>query len=103
MENQPKISDGEAVLLIAFAITADILNLIPFFNILVTIVTLFGFQLYFIMKGVVGGYNLAGNLIDIIPGLNFLPMVTAGVVATIIHDRITAKKPKLQKYKYGGF
>lgn len=53
-----------------------------------------GFQLYFFMKGVkkVSKYSLAGNLFEFIPFLSFLPAVTAGVVATIISERISATR-----------
>ena len=92
MDNEPKISLPEAYLLIAFALIADLINWIPIVNWLVTAVTLPGFQLYFRMKGVKGIWGLAGNLVELIPFLSVLPGITAGVVATIIIDRLAASK-----------
>ena len=91
-EDSPKISAPEAVLLITFALIADLLNWIPIVNWIVTAITLPGFQLYFMMKGVRGYASLAGNLVEFVPFLSALPAVTAGVVAVIIIDRIAASK-----------
>lgn len=92
MDNQPKISLPEAYFLVSFAVIADLINWIPIVNIISGTATLLGFQLYFIMKGVRGIWSLAGNAVDLIPGLSALPAVTAGVLATIIIDRATASK-----------
>ena len=88
---EPKISIVEAYFLIVFAIIADLINWIPIINILTTIVTLPVFQFYFMIKGVKGIYSLAGNIAELIPGLSVLPAITAGVVTTIIVDRVQAK------------
>lgn len=92
MENQPKISTTEAYYLIVFAIIADLINWIPIVNFLVTAVTLPGFQFYFKIKGVKGIYSLAGNLAELIPVVSILPAITAGVITTIIVDRVSARK-----------
>ncbi len=89
---EPKISLPEAYFLIAFAIIADLINWIPIINWLVTLITLPGFQFYFAMKGVRGVYSLAGNLIEFVPVLSVLPAITAGIIATIIIDRLEANK-----------
>jgi len=92
MSNQSKISLPEAYLLVSFAVIADLVNWIPIVNIFSSVATLLGFQLYFIIKGVRGIWSIAGNGVDLIPGLSVLPAVTAGVLATIIIDRATASK-----------
>lgn len=92
MDNQPKISGPEAYLLVAFALLADAINWIPVVNWFVTAITLPAFQIYFMMKGVRGIANIAGNLVELVPFLSFLPGVTAGVIATIIIDRVAASK-----------
>ena len=92
MSEGAKISMVEGFLLVVFALIADAINWIPILNWIVTIVTLPSFQIYFMIKGVKGYYNLAGNVIELIPLLSWLPAVTAGVVATIIADRIASSK-----------
>lgn len=89
---EPKISMPEAYFLIAFAVIADLINWIPVINWLVTLITLPGFQFYFAMKGVKGAYSLGGNLIEMVPGLSILPGITAGIIATIMIDRLEATK-----------
>ena len=92
-ENQPKISPGEAYFLIAFAVIADLINWIPVVNLLVTLITLPGFQLYFKMKGVKGTASKAANIIELVPFLSTLPAITTGVIITIILDRRQAPAP----------
>jgi hypothetical protein len=84
---QPKISTPEAILLIFFAIIADLISLIPFINILSAIVTFFITQFYFRMKGLKTGVNMVMQLLEFIPILSVLPMATVGVVAVIVIDR----------------
>jgi hypothetical protein len=92
-QNQPKISMPEIILLVMFALLADALNWIPIINIFVSAVSSMSFQLYFFMKGVKKAkYSLVGNLLEFIPFLSILPAVTAGVVATIISERLSETK-----------
>ena len=86
MPPEPKISTAEAILLVFFAIIADVINLIPFINILATIVTFTITQLYFRMKGVKATFNIIMQLLEFIPIVSVLPLTTAGVVVTIIID-----------------
>lgn len=92
MNGGAKISMVEGFLLISFALIADAINWVPVLNWIVTIVTLPSFQIYFMIKGVKGYYNLAGNVAEFLPVVNALPAVTAGVVATIIIDRVSSSK-----------
>lgn len=90
----PKISTTEAILLISFALLADLINWIPLVNLIVTFFTLPAFQFYFYLKGVRGIYSLIGNLIEIIPFLSILPGITVGIIATIL---IADKMPLVAK------
>ena len=81
---QSRISTVEAYFLIAFAIIADLINWIPFMNWFVTVITLPAYQFYFHSKGVKSWWSLAGNLGEALPIFSILPLVTGGVVATII-------------------
>jgi len=102
---EPKISDGEAVLLILFALLADLLNWIPGINILITLITLPILQFYFIViKRIKSYYSIAGNILELIPVLSILPAITGGVVATILLDRKKARsshKSSLKKLSGG--
>lgn len=89
---EPKISTPEIIILVLFAVIADLINWIPVINWVVTAVTLPGFQLYFMIKGVRGIYSLAGNAVEAIPALSVLPAITAGIIVTIIIDRAMASK-----------
>ena len=90
--NQPKISLIEAFFLLAFALISDLINWIPIINIFVTIGTLPAFWFYFTLKGVKNRANLVGNLIEFVPALSVLPAITAGILLTIIFDRLEAKR-----------
>ena len=92
MNGGAKISMVEGFLLVSFALIADALNWIPVLNWVITVVTLPSYQIYFMIKGVKGYYNLAGNLAELLPVLSALPAITAGVVATIIVDRVSASR-----------
>ena len=79
-----KISMGEAYFLVAFAVIADLINWIPLMNWFVTAVTLPAYQFYFHSKGVKTWWSLAGNLGEALPLVSVLPLVTGGVVMTIV-------------------
>ena len=78
-----KFSIVEAYLLVCCGLIVDAINWIPLINILTAPVSLLGFQFYFKMKGVKGGYSLAGNLVDVIPIVSAFPSVTLGIILTI--------------------
>jgi hypothetical protein len=87
-----KLSSIDIIILVTSALLADVLNAIPFLNIVVAAVSTCFFQLYFFMKGVKKAkYSLVGNVAEFIPGLSVLPAVTAGVIATIIANRAEEK------------
>ncbi len=91
-EIKPRLSGTEAYFLIAFALIADLINWIPVINIITTVVTAAFFQFYFFIRKVKGAqWSLIGNIIEFIPVASVLPAITAGVVGTIIADRIQAK------------
>lgn len=92
MESQNKIPLPEEYLVTAFAVVCDMLNWIPLLNIIVTAVTLPAFQLYFMLRGIRGTYSLAGNLIELVPGLSVFPGLTAGIIITFIMHRILTTK-----------
>jgi hypothetical protein len=102
MDNRPKISDIEAILLLIFVGFADFLEaalglfLLPDLWI-PDIITFPITQIYFRMKGVRGTYALAGNLLELIPYVSALPMRTGLILATIIIDRSPKIKAKLEK------
>ena len=101
--DQPKISSFDATILIIVAVIFDLFNWIPIINIFITFVSLVGFQLYFFLKGVKKAkYSLAGNVFELVPALSILPAITAGVVATIIAQRILEKKENLIAKKTSG-
>ena len=77
--------------MVALALIADLLNWIPVVNWLITAITLPSFQFYFKMKGIRSGWSLAGNLAEVLPLVSVLPLITAGVVITIIMDRLSEK------------
>ncbi|MEK7554404.1 MAG: hypothetical protein AAB518_00240 [Patescibacteria group bacterium] len=93
---QPKISLPEILLIVPIAIISDLINPIPILNWVVTLFTLPGFGLYFYWKGVKGYASVAGNLLEFFPALSALPGVTAGVIATIIIDRVLASRVATQ-------
>lgn len=79
-----KISTFDAVIMVAFAVLADIFNMIPGLNFIVSAISLVGYQLAFWLRGVdKTGYNIAGNLMEVVPFLSTLPATTAGVMMTI--------------------
>ncbi len=86
-------SYAEICFLSMFAIIADLVNTIPVVNIFCAIVTLFITQIYFVLKGVKWGYNLAMELVEFIPVVSILPAVTAGIVITIF----ITNSPRLNK------
>lgn len=83
------ISESEAYLIIAFAFTLDLVNWIPIVNWLMLSVNWGIFATYFIIKGVPWSFTRAG-LIAIVSPFAFFA-VTAGVVADIARNRISAK------------
>jgi len=92
MEHQPKISLPEAYFLVCFAIILDLINWIPVINIITTVISTASFQLYYFFKGVRGYASLATNLLEFIPILSALPLITTGAIITILIDRTAASK-----------
>lgn len=83
---EPKISTAEAILLIIFALIADVINLIPLINILATVITFTLTQLYFRMKGIKATFNMVMQFLEFIPVISALPLTTVGVIVVIILD-----------------
>jgi len=76
---------------------ADVITLIPFINILAAL--LFGafFQLYFYMKKVKGTVNLIGLVIEAVPFLSILPVMTITVVMVIAIDHNPKAKQVIER------
>lgn len=101
---KPKIGNGNAAALIAAAIAVDgvqaLLAATVFASVLASLITFgaaFGFWLWFMILGVKydGKKALTGLgsvVAELVPMINALPAMTAGVVMTIILDRLEAKK-----------
>ncbi len=92
MENEPKISIPAAFCLIAYSALADLIGFLLIWigaddfwilDVLTFPVT----QFYFRIKGVQGNYALFASLLELIPYLGVLPILTLGVVAVIWADR----------------
>ncbi len=96
-ESEKKFTYAEILFLMMFAIGADIANVFPILNIFVTIVTLFVTQIYFKFKGVKSGFNLVMQLLEFIPFLSIIPMMTMGVLVTIIMANNPRLDEKVQK------
>lgn len=94
--NQSKISVPEAIFLIIGAIFVDVLDFIPFVDVIASICSIMIFQIYFLLRGIRGTYSLVGNIIDLVPFIGLLPATTAGVVVTIIIDRNEKLKTTLE-------
>lgn len=89
---EPKISDAEVLLGVFFLGLVDIVEMIPFLNFLgdfgITDAIVFPFsQIYLRMKGVRGAYMLVGNILELIPVVDWLPIRTATFLITVWVDR----------------
>ena len=93
MEHQPKISLVEAFILLSYIGLTDVVGLVlvlfgldDFF--ILDILTFPVTQIYFRMKGIPkAGYDVAGNVAELIPYLGALPIRTLGVALVIWADR----------------
>jgi len=83
----PKLSVTECFILLLFGIVSDLINLIPFVNILVTLFVTPVIALYFRMKKLPVGASVVAGIIELIPGLSVIPAITFGIIITILIDR----------------
>ncbi len=98
MEEKPKFSLVEIILILMIVIPIDVLEAIValispvpvigqialvsmFFG---DLISLFVIQFWLIMKGIKGYWTLSANLLELIPYVNALPLRSIGVIATII-------------------
>ena len=93
MDHEPKISLVEALLLVMYVGFTDLIGLVLVFFALddffiLDVLTFPVTQIYFRMKGVnKAGYDVAANLLEIVPYLGALPIRTVGILAVIWADR----------------
>ncbi len=92
-QHEPKISLPEALLVLEFVLIIDVVGLLlalvgvgEVVNTILDIATFPVTQIYFRMKGVRAGYDLAAGLLELIPVVNALPLRTIGVLVTIAID-----------------
>ena len=97
MEQQPKISTPEAVLILMVTAIADLISIIPLMNWLVSVIMFPVTQFYLRLKGIKGMYMLIGNVIEVIPVLSALPGYTVAMAITIYVDRHPQIAAKIQK------
>ena len=90
-EVRPKMSGVEVYFLIAFALIIDGVNWIPIVNDIADLFSTAAFQIYFFLKGIRGLWSAGGSLLEAFPVISVLPFTTAGIVATVIADRLEAK------------
>lgn len=97
MEEGPKISLVEGILMLMIVVPFDILEVltdlispIPVIGQIALVVMHFGdwiilfiIQFWLIMKGLKGLWALAGNLLEFIPYVDILPLRTLGLIITI--------------------
>ena len=83
----PKLSVTECFILLLFGIVSDLINLIPFVNILVSLFVTPVIALYFRMKKLPVGASVVAGIIELIPGLSVIPAITFGIIITILIDR----------------
>lgn len=91
--HQPKISLPEALLLLEFMVIVDVIGIIlallavgEVLNTILDVLTFPITQIYFRLKGVRAGYDLAAGLLELIPFVNALPLRTIGVIVVIALD-----------------
>lgn len=98
MEESPKFSLVEIILLMLIVVPIDVLEVasdlispIPIVGQIVLVamffvdlVSLFVIQFWLIMKGLKGFWALSANLLEFIPYIDALPLRTLGVITTII-------------------
>lgn len=88
----PKISIAEAILLLMYVGTLDVVGFLLIFVglddfFILDLLTFPATQLYFRIKGVRAGYDLATNVLELVPYVGFLPFRTVGVAIVIWQDR----------------
>lgn len=118
-EEKGKISLVEGIIMVVIVATADIIEIILTFfalnplSIVIDVPVTFIIQFWLWMKGSKWTWALAGNLIEFIPYVDFLPIRTATLLLTIYlsnhsktaklasasHDRITL--PRFLRGKNG--
>lgn len=88
-EPRGKISLVEGIIMVMITLTADIIEiLLTFFalnplSVIIDVPTIAIIQFWLWMKGSKGTWALAGNLIEFIPYLDFLPIRTTTLLITI--------------------
>lgn len=88
-EPRGKISLVEGIVMLMITLTADLIEFILTFfalnplSIIIDVPTTAIIQFWLWMKGAKGTWALAGNLIEFIPYLDFLPIRTATLLVTI--------------------
>lgn len=92
MEQTPKFLTVEIFFLVALGLVADAVSIVPYVNILSSLIALIVTQWWFRRKGVKANYALVGNLIDAIPIISVLPALTVTIVAVIIITNRQADK-----------
>ena len=89
--HKPKLSGIEVALAILMAIVVDIIDFIPILDVIVSLGSFIIFWLWFTMRGVRQGWNIACQAVDVIPILDIIPATTLGILITVIIDRVPAK------------
>lgn len=98
MEEKPKFSLVEIILLMLVVVPIDVLEIITdlispipvvgqvvlFAMFFVDLISLFVIQFWLIMKGLRGFWALSANLLEFIPYIDALPLRTIGVITTIV-------------------
>lgn len=102
MENQPKISTPEAILILMVTVIADLISIIPLVNWLASAVMFPVTQFYLRLKGIKGTYMMIGNVIELIPILSALPAYTTAMAITIYVDRHPKLAAKVQTMSFAG-
>ena len=74
--------------MIIVGLIADLINLVPFVNILVTLIITPMLVIYFRLKKLPVHTSIATGLLELIPVLSILPGVTLGIIITILIDRL---------------
>ena len=96
-----KLSTLQRFVLICIALLADLINLVPFLNILITAVVEPSLGIYFRIKKLTIAPTVIATIIEFIPGLSAIPGITLGVIITILYDQFGAgvveKVPLLSK------
>lgn len=116
---EKKISLPETLILVIvvgsyeiFEIVADLLFPVPFLGQALLIINFFGdwfiwllVQFWIIIRGLKNSYYIVGNALEMIPGVDMLPLRTIGLIATIYvanHPEISKNIPSATKPKEVG-